>query len=131
MASIFTKIIAGDIPCHKLAENEKFFSFLDIRPICEGHALVIPKLEIDKFFDLDDELLSEIMVFAKPLAAAIEKVVPCKRVGVVVAGIEVPHAHVHLIPINAIADLSFANAKPADQAELARLCERIVAALAE
>lgn len=129
MASIFTKIIAGEIPCHKLAENEKFFSFLDIRPVCRGHALVIPKKEIDKFFDLDDELMSEIMVFAKPIAAAIEKVVPCKRIGVIVAGIEVPHAHVHLIPINKIPDLSFANAKPADQAELAELREQIIAEL--
>jgi len=129
MASIFTKIIAGEIPCQKLAENEKFFSFLDIRPVCRGHALVIPKQEVDKFFDMDDALLAEIMVFAKPIAAAIESVVPCKRIGVIVAGIEVPHAHVHLIPINAIPDLSFANARPADQADLAELRKKIVAAL--
>jgi histidine triad (HIT) family protein len=125
MASLFTKIVNGEIPCHKLAEDENFLAFLDIRPINPGHALVIPKKEIDYFFDVDDELLSGIMVFAKRIAHAIEKEVECKRIGIMVAGLEVPHAHIHLIPIKQIPDLNFANAKAADQGELTKCAEAI------
>jgi len=129
LSSIFTKIIQGDIPCHKIAENEHFFSFLDIRPIAPGHTLIVPKVEIDRFFDLDNDLLSTIMPFAKPIATAIEAVVPCERVGLMVAGLEVPHAHLHLVPIQGIGDLSFANAKPATNDALAAMAKQIIAAL--
>jgi len=107
MASIFSKIIAGEIPCHKIAENDHFLAFLDISPIKEGHVLVVPKTEVDKIFDVDDQLLSEWLVFAKPIAKAIEKAFPCKRCGMSVIGIEVPHAHMHLVPINSANDLNF------------------------
>ena len=107
MSSIFTKIINGEIPCHKITESAQYFAFLDIRPLAKGHTLVIPKVEIDYFFDLDDDLLSGIMPFAKRVSKAIKSVVACKRVGVVVAGLEVPHAHIHLIPMNEIVDLSW------------------------
>jgi len=129
LSSIFTKIIQGDIPCHKIAENEHFFAFLDIRPIAPGHTLIVPKVEIDRFFDLDNDLLSTIMPFAKPIATAIEAVVPCDRVGLMVAGLEVPHAHLHLVPIQGIGDLSFANAKPATNDALAAMAKQIIAAL--
>lgn len=125
MGSIFTKIISGEIPCCKLAENDDYFSFLDIRPIVKGHALVIPKIEVDYIFDLDEKLLSGIMEFARPIAKAIEKTVPCKRVGIMVAGLEVPHAHIHLVPINSVHDLNFANASPADPAQLESLASAI------
>ena len=125
MPSLFTKIINGEIPCHKIAENDQYLSFLDIRPVKTGHALVIPKQEIDYIFDVEDELLGGLMVFAKQIAKAIEKVVPCKRVGVMVAGLEVPHTHIHLIPMDAIPDLNFANAQEANQDELATLAEKI------
>ena len=130
MPSIFTRIIAGEIPCHKLREDDRFLSFLDIRPIHAGHALVIPKQEIDYLFDLPDELLGDLMRFAKPVARAIQKVVPCQRVGVIVAGIEVPHAHVHLVPFTEMGQLTFANARTADHKDLAALAEKIRAALA-
>ena len=107
MSSIFSKIIAGDIPCYKVAENDHFLAFLDISPIKEGHVLVVPKIEVDKIFDVDDQLLSEWLVFAKPIAKAIEKAFPCKRCGISVIGIEVPHAHMHLVPINNANDLNF------------------------
>ncbi len=109
MASIFTKIVAGEIPAYKVAETEDYLAFLDIRPLQKGHTLVIPKKEIDKFFELDDELLSGLMLFAKRVAHAIEKVIPCNRIGVAVMGLEVPHAHVHLIPINNMNDMNFQN----------------------
>jgi histidine triad (HIT) family protein len=125
MSSIFTKIINGEIPCQKLCEDDRFLAFLDIRPIAEGHTLVIPKKEIDYLFDLDDDLLSGILLFARPVAKAIEKVVPCERVGIIVAGIEVPHAHVHLVPFTRIGELSFAHARPADDETLAPLAEKI------
>ena len=125
MSSIFTKIIHGEIPCHKIAENDQFFAFLDIRPIAPGHTLVIPKVEIDRFFDLDNDVLSHFLPFAKPIAEAIEKVIPCERVGLMVAGLEVPHAHLHLVPIRNIGDLSFANATPADQDDLAIIAGKI------
>ncbi|HLW08706.1 MAG TPA: HIT domain-containing protein, partial [Marinilabiliaceae bacterium] len=99
MATIFTKIINGEIPCYKIAEDENYFAFLDIRPLAKGHTLVIPKKEVDYFFDLDDETMKGISVFAKRVALAIEKTVECKRVGVAVLGLEVPHAHIHLVPI--------------------------------
>lgn len=110
MASIFTKIIRGEIPSYKLGETEKFFAFLDINPRVKGHALVIPKLEIDRFFDLDDETYTGLMLYAKKVAAAIEMEVECDRVAVAVVGLEVPHAHVHLLPIKEMSDFGFAKA---------------------
>lgn len=109
--SLFTKIINGELPSYKIKENEKFFAFLDIMPLRRGHTLVIPKAEIDKFFDLDDDYLAELLVFAKPIAQAIEKAFPCNRCGLSVIGIEVPHAHLHLIPINSANDLNFTQPK--------------------
>lgn len=129
MSSVFTKIIDGEIPCHKIAEDDQFFAFLDIRPVHEGHTLVVPKQEVDYLFDLGDDVLAGILTFAKPIAKALEQVVTCERVGVVVAGLEVPHAHVHLIPFSSMSELSFAHAKPADMDELAALGGRIRAAL--
>ncbi len=111
MASIFTKIVKGEIPCYKLAEDENFLAFLDINPLAKGHALVIPKKETDYIFDVADDELAGLMVFAKKVAKAIEKVVPCKRMGITVIGLEVPHAHVHLIPINSLYDMDFKQPK--------------------
>lgn len=109
--TIFSKIIAGTIPSYKIAENEHFFAFLDIAPLKKGHVLVVPKHETDKIFDLPDEFLSGMFVFAKPIAKAIEQSFPCNRCGIIVIGLEVPHAHMHLIPINSADDLNFANPK--------------------
>jgi histidine triad (HIT) family protein len=109
--TIFSKIIAGEIPSYKIAENEKFFAFLDIFPLVKGHVLVIPKTEVDNMFDLPDEYLSELLVFAKPIAKAIEKSFSCNRCGMEVVGLEVPHAHLHLIPINSADDLNFTRKK--------------------
>jgi histidine triad (HIT) family protein len=109
--SIFTRIINGEIPCYKIAENENCFAFLDISPLAKGHTLVIPKKEIDYLFDLDDELHKELWHFSKRISKAIEKAVPCKRIGVAVIGLEVPHAHIHLIPINRVSDMNFAMPK--------------------
>ena len=109
--TIFSRIIAGEIPCYKIAENDQFFSFLDIHPMTIGHTLVIPKIEEDYIFNLDDTTLSEMMLFAKKVAQAIEKSVTCVRVGVAVIGLEVPHAHIHLIPINKESDMNFRNPK--------------------
>ncbi|MCB9195548.1 MAG: HIT domain-containing protein [Flavobacteriales bacterium] len=111
MDSIFTKIIKGEITCYKIAENDKFLAFLDIRPLVKGHSLVIPKIQIDKFFDLPEDYLSEILVFGKEVARAIEVYTKCERVGLSVIGLEVPHAHLHLIPINSMNDMNFANTK--------------------
>lgn len=111
MATIFSKIIAGDIPSYKIAEDDKFFAFLDINPMAKGHTLVVPKQETDYIFDLEDELLSEMAIFAKRVSKAIEKAVSCKRVGVMVIGLEVPHAHIHLVPIQGEKDLNPANPK--------------------
>lgn len=111
MASIFTKIINGEIPSYKIAENDKFFAFLDINPLTKGHTLVIPKSEVDYYFDLEDELMAEYSVFAKSVATAIKKAIPCERVGVAVMGLEVPHAHIHLIPFNSMGDMNFSNPK--------------------
>ncbi|WP_202183022.1 HIT family protein [Chitinophaga solisilvae] len=109
--TIFTKIINGEIPSYKIAENDHFYAFLDIFPLVKGHTLVIPKAETDKFFDVSDELMREYLLFAKPIAHAIEKVVPCNRIGVSVVGLEVPHAHMHLIPINSADDMNFSRSK--------------------
>jgi histidine triad (HIT) family protein len=115
--TIFSKIIKGEIPSYKIAENEKFFAFLDINPLVEGHTLVIPKLEIDRFLDMPDNYLSEILLFAKPIATAIEKSFPCKRCGLSVVGLEVPHAHLHLIPLNTMNDINFTRMKLSPTAE--------------
>ena len=127
MASIFTKIINGEIPCYKIAEDSRYFAFLDIQPLVEGHTLVVPKQEVDYIYDLDDETLAGLHVFAKKVAQGIEKVVPCKRIAVSVIGLEVPHAHVHLIPFNDSVDMQRANNENAEpnHAELAALAENL------
>ncbi len=126
METIFSKILRGDIPCHKVAENDRFLAFLDIMPLKKGHVLVIPKVEIDYIFDLEDELLTGMMLFSKQVAAKIKAVFPCKKVGVAVIGLEVPHAHIHLIPINAMNDMNFANEKlKLESAELAEIAEKL------
>jgi len=107
MASIFTKIINGEIPCHKIAETSQFFAFLDVRPLKRGHVLVVPKKEVDYLFDLDDTTYLGLQVFAKSIAVALRKSVPCKRIGVAVVGLEVPHAHIHLVPLDEVEDLNF------------------------
>lgn len=111
MASIFSKIVAGEIPCYKVAENDKFFAFLDINPLVKGHTLVIPKQEVDYIFDLSDEDLAQMQVFAKQVATAIKSAFPCLKVGQAVIGLEVPHAHIHLIPIQKESDMLFSNPK--------------------
>ena len=111
MATIFTKIINGEIPCYKVAEDDRFFAFLDINPLVKGHTLVVPKQEIDYIFDLSDEDLAAMNVFAKHVALAIEKAIPCKRIGMAVMGMEVPHAHIHLIPIHKESDMIISNPK--------------------
>ncbi len=111
MASIFTRIVQGELPCYKIAETDDFFAFLDINPIVKGHTLAIPKKEIDYFFDLDDELLEGLMTFSKRVAGALKAAIECKRVGVIVAGLEVPHAHVHLVPFQTESQLSFSSPK--------------------
>ncbi|GAB4132027.1 MAG: HIT family protein [Raineya sp.] len=125
MASIFSKIVAGEIPSHKIAEDERYYAFLDIFPVAKGHTLVIPKKEVDYIYDLDDETLAGLHIFAKKIAKAIEKAVPCQRIGVAVVGLEVPHAHIHLIPINSMADMNFANKKQMKQEQLAEIAEKI------
>jgi histidine triad (HIT) family protein len=117
MASIFTKIINGEIPSHKVAENDKFYAFLDISPLQKGHTLVVPKIEVDEFFNVDDETMAEMIVFAKSVAAKIKKSFPCNRVGMTVIGLEVPHAHIHLIPINQEKDMNFHSPKLKLEAE--------------
>jgi len=107
MASIFTKIIQGEIPSYKIAEDENYYAFLDINPLAKGHTLIVPKKETDYLFDLDDDLLAGMSVFSKKVALAIENVIPCARIGIAVLGLEVPHAHIHLIPINSETDISF------------------------
>jgi histidine triad (HIT) family protein len=126
MASIFTRIIQGEIPCHKVAENDKFIAFLDITPVAKGHTLVVPKQEVDYFFDLNDDLLSEINLFAKEVSAKLQRTVPCRRIGVAIIGLEVPHAHVHLIPLNTMADINFsAERLKMSSEELATLASEI------
>ncbi len=129
MPSIFTRIINGEILCHKVGEDENFIAFLDINPLREGHSLVIPKIEVDKFFDLPKDVLAGIMPFAQSIAKRIAAVVPCDRIGVSVVGLEVPHAHVHLIPIDSIFDMDFARPKlKMTQEEFAALAKRILEA---
>ena len=128
--TIFSKIISGEIPSYKIAENEKFFAFLDIFPLVRGHVLVVPKMEIDKFFDLPDNYLAELLLFSKPIAKAIEKSFPCNRCGISVIGLEVPHAHLHLLPINSSDDLNFARQKLKLSAnELISVQDKIVSAI--
>jgi histidine triad (HIT) family protein len=129
MPSIFTRIVNREIPAHVLREDDDYLAFLDVRPIRAGHSLVIPKREIDDLFDLPDPLLSGLFLFARPVAKAIQATTGAQRVGVAVVGIEVPHAHIHLVPIDNISDLDFRNAQPADDAELAETAERIRSAL--
>ena len=126
MASIFSRIVAGEIPCYKVAEDERFFAFLDISPVAKGHTLVIPKQEVDYIFDLDDETYNGLMAFSRKVARALEGAVECKRVGVAVMGLEVPHAHIHLIPITTEGDMNFFREKlslPAE--EMAAIAARI------
>src|SRR6201986_4153145 len=111
MSTIFSKIVAGEIPAYKVAESIDYLAFLDINPLAEGHVLVIPKQEVDYLFDLDDELYTGLQIFAKIVATGLRKAIPCKRVGVAVIGIEVPHAHIHLIPMNRVSDLNFSRPK--------------------
>lgn len=111
MSSLFTKIIQGEIPCHKVAESDTCFAFMDIRPVQNGHVLVVPKVEVDRFFDLSADQLADIMAFAQQVASGIEQVFPCDRVGMSVIGLEVPHAHIHLMPINSLDDMDFTKPK--------------------
>lgn len=111
MATLFTKIVKGEIPCYKVAETESFFAFLDISPLTKGHTLVIPKVETDYIFDMNDKLFADLHVFSKKVAIAIEKVITCQRIGVAVIGLEVPHVHIHLVPINNVDDINFSRPK--------------------
>lgn len=128
--TIFSKIINGEIPSFKIAENEKFYAFLDINPLVMGHTLVVPKIEVDKFLDMPDDYLSEVLLFAKPIASAIEESFPCQRCGLSVVGLEVPHAHLHLIPLSNMDDINFTRKKlsPSEQ-ELRETQEKILRAL--
>ena len=131
MATIFSKIIEGQIPSFKVAEDERCFAFLDIRPVVYGHTLVVPKKEIDYYFDLDDEYIAHLNVFAKKVAAVLRDEVECLRIGVMIAGLEVPHAHIHLIPMNSIGDLSFTNPRiDVSHEEMAALSKRLADAYA-
>ncbi|MEE0912624.1 MAG: HIT family protein [Paludibacteraceae bacterium] len=125
MSTIFTKIIKGEIPCYKVAEDDNYFAFLDINPVQKGHVLVVPKIEEDYIFRLDDETLSGLTVFAKKVALAIEKAVSCTRVAVAVIGLEVPHVHIHLIPIHRESDLNFAQKKEVEAEEMAKIAKAI------
>jgi histidine triad (HIT) family protein len=130
MATIFTKIMKGEIPCYKIAENDRFFAFLDINPLAKGHTLVVPKAEVDYIFDQDDAVLSEILIFSKKIAKAIDKTMNCKRVGIAVIGLEVPHTHIHLVPMNNIGDLNFARPKlTLQKEEFEKIAAKIIAAL--
>lgn len=124
MATIFSRIIAGEIPCYKIAENEKFLAFLDVMPVAKGHALVIPKTEVDYIFDLDETQTAELHLFAREVAKKMKRVVPCVKIGMAVVGLEVPHAHIHLIPMNSVGDLNFTKERlkfsPEEMGELAR-----------
>ncbi len=130
MGSIFSKIIAGDIPSYRIAEDEYFYAFLDVFPLVEGHVLVVPKTETDKLFDVSDELLSKWLVFARPIAKAIEKSFDCKRCGISVIGLEVPHAHMHMVPINTADDLNFTRPKmKLSEAQLKEIQQKILSNL--
>lgn len=123
MASVFSKIIKGEIPCYKIAEDDRYFAFLDINPLKAGHTLVVPKQETDYIFDLDDELLTGLIIFSKRIAAAIRSAFPCNRIGIAILGLEVPHAHIHLVPMDSMEDVNFRNPKlrftPEDFREIA------------
>lgn len=121
MGSIFSKIVSGEISCNKVAENEQFLAFLDVMPLREGHVLVIPKIAVDYIFDMEDALLADMMIFSKSVARKLKQVFPCKKIGVTVIGLEVPHAHIHLIPINSLSDMDFS--KPKLKIEESRLKE--------
>jgi histidine triad (HIT) family protein len=126
LGSIFSKIIRGEIPCYKIAENEEFFAFLDISPLAKGHVLIVPKREVDKYFDLNSDEIYGINLFAKGIALAIENAIPCKRVGVAIVGLEVPHAHIHLIPLNSVEDINFERQKlKLSQEEFEEIAEAI------
>ena len=128
MPSIFTRIINREIPCHQVAEDEAFMAFLDINPLVKGHTLVVPKQEVDYIFDLDDKTLAEFHLFSKKVAKAIEKTIPCLRIGTCVIGLEVPHAHIHLIPLNSMGDINFSNPKlKLSKEELGAIAEKIKA----
>ena len=130
MPSLFTKIVNGEIPCYKIAENEKFLAFLDVFPLVYGHVLVVPKTETDYIFDIEDTDLAEMFVFSKMVAKAIKAAVPCKRIGVAVIGLEVPHAHIHLVPMNTVNDINFTQPKLKPSAEqLSTMAENIKAKL--
>lgn len=129
MPTLFTKIINGEIPAYKVAENEKFLAFLDIRPNAKGHTLCIPKKEVNKIFDLDEETYLELMAFSRKVAKGIEKAVPCKRVGVAVVGLEVPHVHVHLIPLNSMIDMNFAQKQDLSEEEFKQIAQDIKASI--
>lgn len=129
MSSIFTKIIQGEIPCYKIAEDDRFLAFLDVNPNAKGHTLCIPKQEINKIFDMDDDLYLGLMQFSKKIAIALEKTVPCKRVGMAVVGLEVPHAHVHLIPLNEMDEMRFQNKVTLTTEEFTTLAAAIAANL--
>ena len=131
MASIFSKIVSGESPSFKIAEDENYLAFLDITPLAEGHVLVIPKLEVDYIFNIEDELYSGLFLFAKKIAPAIERAIPCKKIGVAIIGLEVPHAHIHLIPLQTVGDINFEKPKmKVDQAELQRTADKIRAHIA-
>lgn len=126
MASIFTKIVQGEIPCHKVAENDRFLAFLDIFPLTKGHTLVIPKQEVDYIFDLEDDLLADLMLFAKQVAKKVEAAISCQRIAVSVIGVEVPHTHIHLLPFNSMRDIDFKQPKlKLSQEELAEIAAKI------
>lgn len=125
MSSVFTKIINGEIPSYKIAENEKFLAFFDVNPNAKGHTLCIPKQEINKIFDMDADLYGELMQFSRKIAIALEKAVPCKRVGMAVIGLEVPHVHVHLIPLNEMDEMRFVNKVKLDQNEFTELAKEV------
>jgi histidine triad (HIT) family protein len=129
MSSIFTKIIKGEIPCYKIAEDDNFIAFLDVNPNAKGHTLCVPKQEIDKIFELEDELYLELMKFSKKIAIALEKTVPCKRIGMAVIGLEVPHAHVHLIPLNEMGEMTFKHKVSLTKEEFEALAKNIQANL--
>ena len=132
MASIFSRIVAGEIPCHRVAEDDRFLAFLDIMPLAEGHTLVIPKIEVDRMWDLEPSLLGDLHIFSQNVALALEDAIPCQRVGQAVIGLEVPHAHVHLIPLNRVADINFERPKlQVSQEDLAATAEKIRAAYAK
>jgi len=125
MSTIFSKIISGEIPCYRVAEDEQHLAFLDINPVAFGHTLVIPKREVDYFFDLDDEEIARLMIFSKKVALALKSVVPCTKIGISVIGLEVPHTHVHLVPINAIADMTFGKKIEISIDELTKLASQL------